>query len=334
MHMLVGAALETGGGVAYYTLESNSSPVRWQMKAHFTEPGVRALDPGSDIWEMPVFQQLSDDIWVLLVNPIGGRFSKYGDHATRAMYWTGRWADGLFKPFDSEPKMLDLVPGHLAPTVARAVDGDLRAIGIIDERRTPAAQLRAGWAHTFSLPRVWSLRPDQRTLGQSPAPELRTLRGEVLKSADRMPIGVAPTLLAQGLNAYEVQIDLADWPADGGALAVDLMASEGDREVTRLMFDRTNGRVTVDLSRSTLSGEREGPPVLTGTYDARAFGAMNRVRLFVDGSVVEVFINDAAAYGIRSYPSLPQSTQVRLSSAGRTPLAADVRLWPLRAASP
>jgi sucrose-6-phosphate hydrolase SacC (GH32 family) len=149
-----------------------------------------------------------------------------------------------------------------------------------------------------------------------------------------MPIGVAPTLLAQGLNAYEVQIDLADWPADGGALAVDLMASEGDREVTRLMFDRTNGRVTVDLSRSTLSGEREGPPVLTGTYDARAFGAMNRVRLFVDGSVVEVFINDAAAYGIRSYPSLPQSTQVRLSSAGRTPLAADVRLWPLRAASP
>lgn len=330
MHMIVGAALETGGGLAYYTLQNDTTPARWQQQPRFTDPGYRALDPGSQIWEMPVFQQLTDDVWVLLVNPIGGRFTKYGDAATRAMYWTGRWADGLFKPFFREPKLLDLVPGHLAPTVARGADGALRAIGIVDERRSPGSQLRAGWAHTFSLPRSWTLLPDQRTLGQRPAPELVALRGDVRTVREALTIGPSTAALAQGLGAYELQLDVADWPDDAGALAIDVMASDDDREVTRLLFDRTNGRVTVDLSRSTVAGDREGPALLTGTYDIAAFGAMSTLRVLVDGSVIEVFINDAAAYGIRSYPSLPGSTQLRLSTTGRSAATAGVHLWPLR----
>ena len=330
MHMIVGAALDTGGGLAYYTLQSDGTPARWQMQPRFTDPGFRALDPGSEIWEMPVFQQLTDDVWVLLVNPIGGRFTKYGDAATRAMYWTGRWTDGLFKPFFREPKLLDLVPGHLAPTVARGPDGVLRAIGIVDERRTPAAQLRAGWAHTFSLPRSWALLPDQRTLGQRPAPELQALRGEPRLAREAMTIDNSKATLSQDSGAYELQLDVAHWPDAAGPIAIDVMASADEREVTRLLFDRVNGRVTVDLSRSTLSGEREGPAVLTGTYDTAAFGAMSGLRVFVDGSVIEVFINDAAAYGVRSYPSLPGSTRLRVSTTDGAAAKADVRLWPLR----
>lgn len=330
MHMIVGAARDSGGGLAYYTLQSDGTPARWQLQPRFTDPGFHALDPGSEIWEMPVFQQLTDDVWVLLVNPIGGRFTKYGEAAARAMYWTGRWEDGLFKPFFREPKLLDLVPGHLAPTVARGADGQLRAIGIVDERRTPGAQLRAGWAHTFSLPRSWTLMPDQRTLGQRPASELLALRSDVRTAREGVRIGPAMATLPRGTGAYELQLDVTEWPDEAGPLAVDVMASDDDREVTRLLFDRANGRVTVDLSRSTLSGDREGPSVLNGAYDTAAFGAMNRLRVFVDGSVIEVFINDAAAYGVRSYPSLPGSTQVRLATTGRSALTAALRLWSLR----
>ena len=56
-------------------------------------------------------------------------------------------------------------------------------------------------------------------------------------------------------------------------------------------------------------------------------------RAKVDGSTIEVFINDAAAYAVRSYPSLPASTLARISAAGDQPLQAKVRVWPLRQAT-
>ena len=52
--------------------------------------------------------------------------------------------------------------------------------------------------------------------------------------------------------------------------------------------------------------------------------------MIVDGSTVEVFVNDAAAYAVRSYPSLAASTQVRIAAVGAQPLSANVQLWPLR----
>ena len=330
LHMIVGASLDSGGGLAYYTLSPGLNPPRWQMQQRFTDTAYKMLDPGSQIWEMPVFQQLSDSVWVLLVNPIGGRFTKYGEQATRAQYWTGEWANGVFKPFFREPKYLDLLPGHLAPTVARAADGRLRAIGIIDERRSSAAQLRAGWAHTFSLPRVWTLLPDQLTLGQAPAPELTALRAAPLVSGERRSISTSIINLGDGAYAYELQLDVDSWPVDAGILAIDVMGSADGREVTRLLFDRHNSSVSVDLSRSSLSGEREGPDVLKGAYDARAFGPMSRLRVIVDGSVIQVFVNDAAAYGIRSYPSLAASTQMRISAMGPSAVSAVMSLWPLR----
>ena len=258
-HMLIGAALEGGGGLQYLVLERSDAGARWQPRARFAEPGWRQLDVRSEIWEMPVFERLSDDVWLLLVNPIGGRVGKYGGPATRAIYWTGTWSGGLFKPFSTTAKPLDLQPGHLAPTVARAADGQLRAIGIIDERRTPAAQQRAGWAHTFSLPRVWRLMPDQRTLGQALAPELALLGGTPSLERSGMAVDAKPTTLANSPQAYEIEIDLDRAAAAGGPITLNLLAAADGRKATRLVFDPRQNQVQVDLSRATLSSEREGP---------------------------------------------------------------------------
>ena len=329
-HMIVGAALETGGGLQYFVLQSGEKGARWQPRQRFTEPSYRLLDPGSAIWEMPVFERLSDQVSILVANPIGGKFSKYGEQATRAVYWTGEWSGGVFKPYFRAPKYLDLVAGHLAPTVGRAADGRLRAIGIIDERRSPQAQQRAGWAHTFSLPRVWALMPDKQTLGQAPAPELQALRGELQFTRADMGMAKAPVKLASDLKAFELLVELNAAPAGAGPIAIDVLASDDGREFTRLLFDPAKGSVSVDKSHATLSADSEGPPVLHGAYAADAFGAMRQLRVIVDGSAIEVFVNDAAAYAVRSYPSLPGSTLVRMSSSGIQPISVDVKLWPLR----
>ncbi len=329
-HMLVGATLETGGGLEYLVLQRDEKGARWQRQRRFMEPSYRVLDPGSEIWEMPVFERLSDRVSILVVNPIGGRISKYGDPATRAVYWTGEWSSGVFKPFFRTPKNLDMVPGHLAPTVGRAADGRLRAIGIVDERRTPPAQERAGWANTFSLPRVWTLLPDQRTLGQAPAPELAALRGERRFARAGVVLGNEPVRLSSDLHAFELLVELDAARLGSGTIVIDVMASDDGREFTRLLFDPSKGRVSVDKTKSTLSADNEGPPVLHGEYPTDAFGPMRTLRVIVDGSVIEVFVNDAAAYAVRSYPSLSASTQVRMAVPGDQPVSANVQLWPLR----
>jgi beta-fructofuranosidase len=281
---------------------------------------------------MPVFERLTERVSVLVVNPIGGRVSKYGETATRAIYWTGEWAGGLFKPLHRTPKLLDLVPGHLAPTVGRAEDGRLRAIGIVDERRSPASQERAGWANTFSLPRVWTLMPDGQSLGQAPAPELVALRGAPRFAATTHTLGMEAVTLAEGLHAYELQLDLDQAGAGSGPIAIEVMSSADGRESTQLLFDPALGQVTVDKSRSSLAREDEGPQLLRGSYASDAFGAMRTLRVFVDGSVIEVFVNDAAAFSVRSYPSLASSTQLRLRALGTPlkPVPVQVQMWPLR----
>lgn len=326
-HMLIGAALDGGGGLEYLVLRPGEKGARWQSQKRFAELSWRVMDPGSEIWEMPVFERLSDRVSILVVNPIGGKVSKYGEPATRAIYWTGEWTGGVFKPFFRTPKLLDLVPGHLAPTVGRADDGRLRAIGIVDERRSPPSQERAGWANAFSLPRVWSLLADGQTLGQAPAPELRALRGPLRFERAGMRLVQEPVKLASDLQAYELVVEL-----DGarGPVAIDVMASDDGREFTRLLFDPGKGRVTVDKTKSTLSAEGEGPQLLHGDYATDAFGPMRTLRVIVDGSVIEVFINDAAAYAVRSYPTLPASTQVRVAAPGQQAQTASLQLWPLR----
>ncbi len=333
-HMIIGAALETGGGLEYLVLKPGEQGARWQRQRRFTELSFRVMDPGSEIWEMPVFERLSERVSILIVNPIGGKISKYGEPATRAVYWTGEWSGGVFKPFFTAPKNLDLLPGHLAPTVARAADGRLRAIGIIDERRTPPSQERAGWANTFSLPRVWTLMPDQRTLGQAPAPELLALRGESRFARADMAIGIEPVKLTNEFHAYELLIEIDGAQFGSSPIAIDVLASDDGREFTRLLFDAARGRVSVDKSKSTLSSDNEGPLVLHGEYDSAAFGLMRSLRVIVDGSVIQVFVNDAAAYAVRSYPSLAGSTQLRLATPGPQPLMAKVRLWPLQRPPP
>ena len=327
-HMIVGAAIDSGGGLDYHVLEVGEDGGKWVPRERFSAISYRILDIGSDIWEMPVFEPLTDDVHVLVVNPIGGRVSKYGDSTTRGVYWAGEWRDGLFHPFEKKPKMLDIIPGHLAPTVARGKDGQLRAIGIVDERRTPQAQEDAGWAHTYSLPRSWFLMPDGRTMGQAPAPEVAALRGDAVMKTKPQHLDAGPLAISSGMHAYELEIKLT-CSESGAALALDILMSPDGEEFTQLVFHLGENEVTLDLSQSTMSAEGEGPSTYSGIYDASAFGEIRTIRAFVDGSVVDVFINDAAAFAFRSYPARKDSTGVQVSAVNGSIELAGTVVWPL-----
>ncbi len=319
--MIVGAALGGSGGLAYYRCANLADRTCWKMQPPFAP--FAKMDIGSEIWEMPVFERISDDLHILEVNPIGGAVGKYGTPATRGVYWIGRWNGSTFQPLDQKPKMLDLLPGHLSPTIDRDEDGRITAIGIVDERRTPEAQLRAGWAHTFSLPRLWRLMPDGRTLGQSPTPALAKLRDAGSMIETRVT-GTGDIAVGDLGRAVEIDATFED-PSPSGRFGLTIARSADGREVTRILYDPDTREIILDKRQSTLSKDQEGPQLLRGPYDVAAFGEPRRFRVFVDRSVVDVFVNDAAAFSFRLYPSLADAS--RFGVTATAPVKAQVKAW-------
>lgn len=322
-HMIIGAALKSGGGLDYYTCSRPGAATCWQHARRFSTVPFARMDVGSDIWEMPVFEEIAGRR-LLIVNPIGGKVSKYGDPATRAVYWLGEWSDGGFTPSEAQPHMLDIFPGHLSPTVARRPDGTLVGIGIVDERRTPQAQEDAGWAHAFSLPRTYFIN-EAGLLGQRPLATLASLRQEAT-GFDIAEGTAGTTSLADPGHQYEAAITF-DGPTDQ-PYGVLLSRSPDGREQTSILYDPATRSFALDKSASSASGEDEGPQVLNAGYDIAAFGEPRDWRIFVDGSIVDVFIGDGAAFSFRTYPTATDATGLAILHSG-TGLRAHGTVWRL-----
>ncbi|MGX9463042.1 GH32 C-terminal domain-containing protein [Shewanella sp. A14] len=325
-HMIIGAAYGESGGLDYYVMDKIGGVTHWRHQKHFSSVPYAQMDIGSAIWEMPVFEALSEDVHILLVNPIGGNIQKYQDPSTRGVYWLGKWKNGLFTPFYKTPKPLDILVGHLSPTVARADDGAIRAIGIVDERRTPSAQKNAGWAHTFSLVRRWFLMADGLTLGQEPAPENKALRKAKLFEQTAV-VSTQETLLLKDKLAYELL--LSDVNLGQEILTIELFANDDSTETTKLIFNSLTNTVVLDKTHSNLSGNDEGPLLITGAYDRVAHGDIQTINVFVDGSVVDVFINQSAAFSVRSYPSKMTSNQLKLVTSSGLIHIGKAEIWEL-----
>lgn len=324
--MIVGAAMPGhGGGVAYYRCADIDDIKCWKKQPRIAP--FEKMDIGSDIWEMPVFESLGRGKYILLANPIGGAVSKYGARATRAVYWVGAWDGSTFTPDQLAPKLLDVIPGHLSPTIERAADGNLVGIGIVDERRTTQAQKDAGWAHTFSLPRVWRLLADGATLGQSPWPGVAQLRIPA-QALDGSVSRVTGDHIVGDLGRSAEFVAEFGEGISAAPYGIILAASPDGAELTRLIYDPARHLLTLDKSKSSLGGTDEGPMVLSGSYDEAAFGKPTSFHVFVDHSVVDVFINDAAAFSFRIYPSRADST--RFGVAGDVRGSVRYQGWAMR----
>jgi fructan beta-fructosidase len=321
-YMIIGAAYSGYGGLDCYTSADLNT---WTHKSDFTTVSYSEMDIGSAIWEMPVFEPIGGGKYILIVNPIGGTVGKYGPKYTRGVYWTGTFVNGRFTPDYRQPKMLDVIHGHLSPTVERNTSGQLVGIGMVDERRNSEAQLQAGWCHVFSLPRVYSLLPDNQTLGQAPAPELASLRvaGTQEVFTNRSVNGA--TLLTTPSSA-KVEI-IATIPSTSATkYGLNLRVSPDRQEITKLYYDATMKKVVLDKSQSTTSPTDEERVVLSGDYDETAFGKPTTFHVYLDNSIIDVFINEKAAFSARIYPTRNDSRGIELYAEG-TGTFSSVEIW-------
>jgi len=325
-HMLIGAKVQGKGGLAYYT---SSNLLTWTYKPTFSSLSYATMDIGSEVWELPVFESIGNGKHILLVNPVGGSVSKYDNtNPTRGLYWIGTWANGVFTPDYEQPKKLDLLRGHLSPTVERTNAGVITAIGIVDERRSSQAQLDAGWANTFGLAREWYLLPDNATLGQRPSADLVGLRVNPTPTniSNLSTTDVTSTSVSGRQVEFELILDNASTAERYG---FEILANADRSEYTRIYYDAIGKRIVLDKRNSTTANE-EDKVQLIETYDEAAFGKPSKFHVFIDGSVVDVFINDAAAFSFRSYPSKADSNGINIFASQGAASFSALNYWPLK----
>ncbi|MXN91666.1 hypothetical protein GR160_10555 [Flavobacterium sp. Sd200] len=311
-YMMVGTGLRNGvsrGGLFLYKSTSEDF-TQWSQQGTMLE-GTPGSDGSGDFWEMPVYYNFGSKS-ILLVNKLPN---------ANALYWTGTFNGSQFVRDNVTPQRLDVINSLLSPAIHTDADGNLTAIGIIADGVSTAKQKEQGWAHTFSLPRVWTLVNDK--IVQVPHPNLLSLRG-ASQSFSNLSFGTAAPNAFNGATGsqYEIVASLQKGSATKVGFSLHNGAATGEK--TLIYYDYNTSSFVVDRSNSSLlSGV---PKSNQASAYALPPGDTINWRIFVDASVIEVFVNEELAFATRVFPS-EGSNGIDLYAQGGTAGASSVTIY-------
>ncbi|MGK7393561.1 MAG: GH32 C-terminal domain-containing protein [Candidatus Cyclobacteriaceae bacterium M3_2C_046] len=319
-YMIIGFGLVEEGIEKGTVLLYRSDNLKDWKYLHPLFTGDPEQDDSGVFWEMPVFRKMGDK-YILLVNKVPHQ----GNPAV-ALYWTGDFKEEKFVPDDLQPKRLEVINRFLSPSVTKDASGQTVAIGIIPDETHPQAQLNQGWTHLYSIPRVWQLKGNKIT--QQPLPALTSLR---YAENNIQPQEVKPgksISLARGDHQLEIYLELIP---EGNQFGLILGMSPDRREMTRLYYNFDQEEWTVDRTQSS---QRPFIPLDTrsGKYKLKKNEKVS-LRLFIDGSVIEGFINDEDAFTTRIFPQSPLSNQVELFSQEGSVQLLEAKVWKMKSSN-
>jgi beta-fructofuranosidase len=301
-YMAIGSGIKGAGGLVL--LYRSKDMTRWEYLHPLCAGSKVQISDGNDpvatgeMWECPDFFPLGSK-HVLLVSTRGSVF-----------YSVGAYSRHTFRP--EMQGNADLGGEYYA---ARSmVDDRGRRIlwGWIREGRSEAAHRSAAWAGVMSLPRLLSLAEDN-SLRFEPVPELEVLRGRHFHLDDWMvtPQSQPPLHDASG-DALEIAAEFESHNADEFGLKVRCAPDKS--EFTLISYDRAARQLRLDRQRASLSADAS-KGVQAGPFDLAPQEAL-KLRIFLDGSVVEVFANGRACLTSRIYPTQMESLGLGIFARG------------------
>jgi len=266
-------------------------------------PLTDRFDDGS----CPNFLPIGDKhILLFFSHQNGGRYL-LGDYDQKSHkfrpYDHGRFNHGLAAP-----------GGVHAPSAAEdGKGGVINILNINDARYSPE------WDHIMSLPQRLTLGADKRVRIE-PIEAVVSLRGNHRRvSETRLPANEEIVLQDVEGNAMELNLEID--PGRARSVQINVLRSPGAEEATAITFHNYEGNptnwwystaaeVVLDGSRSsTLEDARPRPP-------ERAIvnrdGDSLKLRIFIDRSVVEVFVDGRQYLATRVYPGRKDSVGVSL----------------------
>lgn len=247
--------------------------------------------PSGEMWECPDFFPLGDK-HVLLYST---------EHTTR-------WEVGTFDKsnlrFHSEQKGILDHGAYYAPR--SMTDSNRRRIlwGWVQETRDPAESRKTGWSGSISLPRVLSLGPDDALLMEV-APELASLRQNSTEIAKPQSFAELEEALSQAVihNRSGEVVCTFKTTDDECTLELQLQSREGVNRMLALAYSRANGAPFVAIADRLLplSPDANGDSTL---------------HVWIDGSIVETFIDARQAITTRYYGAPDEIGEIRVAWNG------------------
>jgi beta-fructofuranosidase len=207
-----------------------------------------------------------------------------------------------------------------APLTFEDTKGRRIMFAYCEESRTMESSEAAGWCNCLSLPMQLSLVGDQ--LVCHPLEELTKLRSQSPVHHEGFSLGEAPVAL-KNVRGDQFEIECELELGDAEKIDIDVLVDPSGREFTRIEVDARTGGLLIDNSHCSLDpstvnqggNDRQGPEK-TDWKHLPSSGRLT-LRIFVDHSIVDVFSNGGAFVTQRAYPSLSESTGVRISAQGK-----------------
>lgn len=290
---------------------------KWEY-LHTMFTGNPLIDDTGIFWEMPVFWKM-DGKYILLVNPT----PHYGKPAV-AIYWTGDFINERFVPDHQMPKRLEIINRMLSPSVNHDENGRTTAIAIIPDLIPAEMQMAQGWTHLYSIPRTWDLVDGY--IHQNPHPALQKLRSNNITFEQQEIESGQNLLISKGKHQLEITARLV--PGNAKKLGFVIGKNIANGEETKVYFDLEKDEMVIDLTNSSKNmwirkKIEKGAYYLDTTKEFE-------IHLFIDGSVVEGFINGKDGFTTRIFPEFENSDEIELFAEGGTSKLLEMKVWELK----
>jgi len=336
----------------YYSLSGGTLP--HGPSGRRTRAGFLFRSRDLTTWEY-LHQFLEDDIYGLAGDDLGcPYFWPIGDrhillhfsHMSGGKYLVGRYdtaRDKLVVSYGGRFNFGAATPaGVHAPSAAPDGQGGVIAIFNIN-----AAKPTPGWNQIMSLPRRLTLAGKDNELTIVPAGDIESLR-QSHRHVSGMTLPANREIVLDGLQGNAVELAAELDPGRAPMVELNVLRSPGREELTRIAFyrhrgyvdwDRSDGWTRFHESRDSLvsidtSYASELPDVESRAPEtAPVYLAPDetlKLRVFVDKSVVEVFINDRQCSAVRVYPGREDSVGISLRAQGAESKLLSLDVWQMQ----
>ena len=197
-----------------------------------------------------------------------------------------------------------------------------------------------GWASVMTLPRLLSLN-EAGSLRIEPVPELETLRTtHYHQETIQLNADTERNIEAISGDCLELKVEID--PQDAKELGVKVRRSPDGEEETAIFYLLTAEQIKIDLTKSTLDDavqyprltpqDEDGGERHTNSQEAPfrlAEGEPLKLHVFLDKSVMEVFVNSRLCLTQRIYPTRADSLGVSIFANGGEATLNRLEAWKL-----
>ncbi len=308
-YIIVGTSAKNVGATTLHAY--NPSSKTWSNDGKLFFSGTNVAECGT-FWEMPNITKIGDK-WLFTTTP------QNTSKGVACLYWVGKVnADGTFSPDKTTPATVEL-PGFardgyglLSPTILQH-DGKTIALGIVPDKLSGQDNYNLGYAHTYSLPREWTL-DSEGNLWQKPYSGLAAMRGS--NGFSKSDFTLNGDLKIEGVAGRAVEL-CGEFVIGPGKCGFNLL--DNGTDALKIYYDGAMNEIVIDARGNSRLVNDAG--VFDGYYHSTlpqqlAKGETIKLNIFFDHSILDIFINDRWASSVRVFAHEKSSENTSVFTEG------------------